>query len=182
MAQQTQTISDQSLVASTGKTLAEWTKLMDDSGAREKPHAEIVRWLYDEGHVTESWWGQMVTVQYEQAIGRRVEGQNCYGDFVSNSTKTLTGTMDTALEAWKKRVEGMTEFDGVKLASEPAVSSTPKWRYWRVTLEDGSKINVNITTKPDGKISLGVEHSKVAGPEAREKWKAYWKEVLSTVS
>jgi hypothetical protein len=181
MAQQTQTISDQALSAATGKTLAEWTKLLDDAGGREKPHAEIARWLYDEGHITEGWWGQMVTVQYEQAIGRRVEGQNCYGDFVSNSSKTLIGTMDSALDAWKKCVRGMTEFDGVKAVAEPITSTTEKWRYWRVTLEDGSKVNVNISKKPDGKILLAVEHSKVAGPEAREKWKAYWKEVLASL-
>jgi hypothetical protein len=181
MAQQTQGISDQAVHAATGKTMPEWIKLLDAAGAKEKSHTEIARWLYDEGHITEGWWGQMVTVQYEQAIGRRVEGQNCYGEFVVNASKTLAGTMDSVLEAWQRRVQGMMEFNGTKAAADPTTSSTEKWRYWRVALEDGSKVSVNINTKPDGKILLGLEHRNVAGPEAREAWKAYWKEVLSTV-
>jgi hypothetical protein len=124
----------------------------------------------------------MVTVGYEQAIGRRETGQNCYGEFTANVTKTLAGDLDSALTAWQSRIAGVTEFRKVPLAAEPRVSSTDKWRYWRASLADGSQVNVNIGVKAPGKVGLAVEHSKLADDETASAWKAYWKEFLGGVA
>lgn len=84
--------------------------------------------------------------------------------------------MDEALEKWVKSLDGMTEFDGVKITSEPSISQTEKWRYWRCGLEDKSAISVNIQTKAEGeKSSLAINHDKIQEAGDLEKWRKYWK-------
>ena len=70
--------------------------------------------------------------------------------------------MDDALKKWVKSLDGMTVFDGVKITSEPSISQTEKWRYWRCGLEDKSAISVNIQTKAEGeKSSLAINHDNI---------------------
>ncbi|NCB84376.1 MAG: hypothetical protein EOM44_07740 [Bacteroidia bacterium] len=91
-------------------------------------------------------------------------------------SKTVAGNMDDALKKWVKSLDGMTEFDGVKITSEPSISQTEKWRYWRCGLEDKSAISVNIQTKTGGeKSSLAINHDKIQEAGDLEKWRAFWK-------
>jgi hypothetical protein len=177
----TSKISDEAVKQATGRDWNEWYTLLDAAGSREKPHKEIAQWLYDSGHITRDWWGQMVTVGYEQHIGRREAGQNCAGDYRINSTKTVNATLDGALQLWQEGVKGLANFNGVPFAGEPRVSSSEKWRYWRVDLADNSAINVVIGAKGEGKASIALEHRKLANQEISEGWRAYWKEFLTRI-
>ncbi|NLO71258.1 MAG: hypothetical protein GX102_10065 [Porphyromonadaceae bacterium] len=163
-----------SLETGTGKSWEYWLEFLESINAKELPHDEIARKVH--AHGANEWWSQGVTVAYEQHIGRRIPGQTCDGDFQVTVSKTILGNMDEALEKWVKKVEGITEFDGVKITREPAISQTEKWRYWRCGLEDKSKISVNIQTKPGGvKSSLAINHDKIQEAGGVEKWRAFWK-------
>lgn len=84
--------------------------------------------------------------------------------------------MDDALKKWVKSLDGMTEFDGVKITSEPSISQTEKWRYWRCGLEDKSAISVNIQTKTGGeKSSLAINRDNIQEAGDLDKWRKYWK-------
>ena len=172
-------MSDESVKHATGRDWAEWIAILDSGGARDMPHAEIVRRLSNQGLLTKSWWGQMVTVGYEQAIGRRSAGQSCSTDYTVNATKTLSGDLDTALSSWLSRVSGEIQFRDVPLADEPKVSATAKWRYWRATLADGSAVNVNIGMISESKVGLAIEHMKLSDEQSAAEWKSYWKEMLA---
>lgn len=174
-------ISDESVRAATGKTWGEWIAVLDVAGARDMPHKEIAQWLSDSGNLTLPWWGQMVTVGYEQHIGRRTVGQNCAGEFVASASRTLPGTLDSALSAWLALVDGVGEFNGIPLDGAPRVSSSEKWRYWKADLADGTAIAVNIGVKSEGKVGISVEHRKLADKETADAWKAFWKEFLSSL-
>ena len=50
----------------------------------------------------------------------------CLGDFQVTVSKTVAGNMDEALEKWVKSLDGMTEFDGVKITSEPRPMASKK--------------------------------------------------------
>lgn len=122
------------------------------------------------------WWSQGVVVAYEQHIGRRIPGQTCDGNYSVTVTKTYDGDMETVLARWSTKTAGATQFDGVKLTSVPRQSQTEKWRYWRCDLVDGSKLSVNIQTKPDGhKSMLAINHDKLSRSEDVERWRAFWK-------
>ncbi len=175
-----QRFSDDKLRQATGKSWEQWFAVLDGAGARDMPHKDIARWVYDTAGLP-GLWCQTVTVAYEQAIGRRVVGQNCYGEFTAGASVTLDGDLDRALEVWQHKVDGWTAFDDVALIGPPRVSSTPKWRYWRANLADGSKLSIIISAKDAGRSLLAVNHVDVGTLEASQRWKAYWKPLLRTL-
>lgn len=72
----TKGMSDESVKERTGKVWAEWFKILDKAGAKKWPHQEIAAYLRDEQKVG-PWWGQMISVSYEQARGLREKFQKC---------------------------------------------------------------------------------------------------------
>jgi hypothetical protein len=57
----------------------------------------------------------MVTVTYEQHIGRRVLGQDGGGEFWVSPSKTGAGTMDETIKRWIEVVSEREEFSGVAI-------------------------------------------------------------------
>ena len=162
------------LETGTGKSWEYWLEFLESIQAAELPHDEIA--IKVNAHGANAWWSQGITVAYEQHTGRRLPGQTCDGNFQVTVSKTVAGNMDTALEKWVKRVEGITEFGGVKIIREPSISQTEKWRYWRCGLEDKSTISVNIQNKPGGgKSILAINHDKIQQAADLENWRTYWK-------
>ena len=142
-------------------------------------HPEIVKLVSSEG--TGGWWSQMVAVGYERLAGKRALGQRCDGAFAASASRTVSGNKDEALTKWLAVVDGMSEFDGVLAESEPRQSRSEKWRYWRIDLEDGSKVTVAISDKAGGKAVVTVEHERLAGKDAAERAKTYWKSQLAAM-
>jgi hypothetical protein len=160
----------------TGAPLAEWTRRLDEAGARELDHTAIARLLAERWEVDE-WWAQGVTVAYEQLIGRRVVGQSRDGDFAASASRTLDGEPDEVRERWHAF---MTEARREELGlEEPSLSDTATWRYWRAGVADGSRVSVNITAKDPGRSTLGIEHKGIATAEGRAAWKDAWARVLA---
>jgi len=65
-----QGISDETVIAKTGKSTDEWHAILDDWAAPSKGHPAIARYLEHE-HGLSGWWAQTVTVRYEYARGLR---------------------------------------------------------------------------------------------------------------
>ena len=176
------------VMKATGKDLHQWFAILDELDARDLPHRDIARLLTTEYEVP-GWWSQSVTVEYEKHIGRRETGQTQSGEYEGTATRTLPGTMDEVLERWMARLPddpAAAVFDGVGFAGEPSVSRTDKWRYWRVTLVDGSRVTVTIADKPGGAAkaggpasSLAVTSSKLGTREESARWKSFWRAYLA---
>lgn len=118
----------------------EWVALIDRMGGKELSHADIVPLVQNEiAHLdlkNHGWWAQGITIAYEQHIDHRIPGQQGDGTFASSVSKTVQGTMDTALSAWVAQVGGHTSFNGLEVTEAPTTSATTKWRYWRCRLEN----------------------------------------------
>lgn len=165
----------------TGRPWDDWVTLLDEFGGREKNHTEIARLALEqmpESVERGEWWAQSTAVAYEQHVGLRVPGQSCNGDFQLSVSRTFAGDKHSALEAWLRIVDGREEFGGVPVESEPATSSTEKWRYWRVPLADGTRVAVNFSDKNADKCTVGLGHTKLDSREAIEFWRPIWKELL----
>ncbi len=173
----TQLISDSAIVNATGRDFDYWKAFLEKRGALSKSHKEIALLLREEGGVP-PWWTQQLTVMFEQHIGRRVPGQDCDGEFSVSASKTITGSMDDALRWWVDRVGDQSEFSDIPISRGPDISRTDKWRYWRVGLADGSRVNVNIYEKSADKASLGIQHEKLESTDQVEHWRAFWKNFL----
>lgn len=161
----------------TGRDWPAWLAFLDGIGAAQMSHKDIAAAVRETGEAS-GWWAQTITVAYEQHIGRRAPGEMTGGGFQLSVTKTLPCSKDDALAAWLRLMDGCDAVGNLSFAAAPSVSSTDKWRYWRVTLADGSKVTITIADKAGGKAGLAVSHEKLASPEAVERWRAYWREML----
>jgi len=170
------------IAKATHRSWEEWTKLLDDAGARDMTHAaiaELALQLMPEPVTQKEWWAQSTAVAFEQYAGLRVPGQTSAGDFQLSTSRTVPVNKDQALQAWLKVVNPCSEFGGVPIESEAATSETDKWRYWRVRLADETRVTVTIGDKPGGKATVGLQHSKLASTEAIDQWRPIWKDLLA---
>ena len=145
------------IVAATGRSWEDWVQLFDDAGARQMNHSAIATLalqLMPAPVEQKEWWAQSTAVTFEQHAGLRVPGQTSTGDFQLSTTRTVPGDKDQTLKAWLEIVDSRAEFGGVRVEGEASTSSTDRWRYWRVSLANGTRVVVNISDKSDGKSSL----------------------------
>ena len=171
-----------SIEQSTGTALDDWIALLDRAGARSMSHRQIWKWLADMGQVADGMLREQITIAYEQHIGRRELGQSCTGDFPAAANRALSTTLDEALEAWLRYVDGRTGFNGLALQGRPNVSRSEKFRYWRAKLEDDTQLNVTIYRQGDGRVSLTLQHRPHPDRGRADAWRAYWRAFLRGVT
>lgn len=177
-----ETDSHAPITRATGIPWEQWVSVLDAQQARTMDHTAIAALVVERMPEIPSkhWWAQSVAIAYEQHVGIRVVGQSCDGTFAANASKTVEGSLDEVIVRWQEFVGSPEELDGVPTTSAPSVSSTEKWRYWRVTLADGSKVNVNLSAKSPEKAVLGLQHAQLNTEDDRERWRAFWKRLLTT--
>ncbi|GHG63091.1 hypothetical protein GCM10010919_08480 [Alishewanella longhuensis] len=172
-------MSEQAILTGSGQTWQHWLTLLEQQQAAAWSHKEIAAFLAQQQ--ASHWWAQMLAVQYEQHIGRRVLGQDCSGSFSVSVNKTLPGNMDEALNRWQQLVKDEQHFADITLSRGPDISHTEKWRYWRCGLADGSRVNINIYQKSPDKAALSVQHEKLETEVQVEFWRSYWKARLANI-
>jgi hypothetical protein len=160
----------------TGRTWAEWLVVLDQAGARKKPHRDIAG-LLSSRHALPAWWAQMVTVGYEQARGLRVKHQKSDGFEVSVS-RTLAAPVARAFEAWKDAALREKWLPRTPLSIRKA---TPH-KSIRITWADGSRLSVNFWAKGALKCQVVPQHGRLPDAESAERMKAYWAAKLEALS
>lgn len=160
----------------TGRTWREWFALLDKAGAAKLPHREILRRLQST-HRLPDWWGQMVSVGYEQARGLRLKHQKSDG-FEISVTRTLAAPVGRAFAAWREA-----SLREAWLPSTPLTirKATPH-KSIRILWGDGTLLSVNFWPKGPLKCQVVPQHGKLPTPEAAEKLKAYWAEKLDDLA
>lgn len=169
---------------------------MDKIGATKMSHSELAHKVYE--HIVASgvfddtaantdgrqnssgWWSQGVTVAYEQHIGKRNPGQRADGSYEISVTKVLGDTMADTMKWWTDKVEGMSEYNGVKLDGEPHMSITPRAHNWRAKLTNGSRLLASASERSSGKAMISITVEKIANAEDAEAWRGYWKQFLNS--
>ncbi|MGK0722875.1 hypothetical protein [Leucobacter sp. W1478] len=186
-----------SIETATGHSWREWTEWLEGQGASTLTHSELarlalarIRQLEIERHavtgkpLNDGWWAQTIAIDYEHDHGLREVGQGHLGTFAASASKTLHAPLDETLRAWLDVMQGVDAVDGVPFAEAPSASATEKWRYWRVSLADGTRAQVDISSKavPEGasaKSVVSVQHSKLNSAEDIPPRKMAWKELLA---
>ena len=171
-----QALSPAAIASGTGRTWDAWLTYLESVGADQLDHQGIV--ALAAAHGAPSWWRQMIAVTYEQHIGRRVPGQRGDGSFSVSASRTLPGPLDGALARWVEVVGHPDELSGVAIETRPETTRTEKWRYWRCTLADGSRVAVNISMKAPDKPVVSVQHDQLESDDLGEHWRAHWKAIL----
>lgn len=179
-----------SITKATGTEWSGWDAWLTAQGAQDLPHPEIAKLALKRVHelgitqhaangkpFNDGWWAQTIAIEYGHQHGLREKGQLSAGDHAVSASKKVVGSLDELLEKWLAAVEGRDDFEGVALAGEPRVSSTAKWRYWRAKLEDGSSVNVDVSAD-----RIAVQHAGLGSADEGERWRPYWKTLLSSLA
>ncbi len=170
-------LTDEAVEKATGKDWAEWFTILSQEKADKLQHSEIAK-LMSGKYKVDGWWAQSIAVEYERHLGRRQVGQVKDGTFQTAVSKTLPGNMDQVFELWLNAVRDIKEFNSIPLAEKPAISKSEKWRYWRVDLQDGSKVTITVGAKSAEKSILTFSNEKLKSQNDIEPWKAFWKDYI----
>lgn len=169
-------MSDQAVQERTGRTWREWVRVLDELGAMEMAHGDVVGWLV-ENHEVSGWWAQMVTVGYERLRGLREIGQRLDGTWSASKSRTYGVDVERLFDAFADEAARSAWLPDVPLR----VRKVNRPRSIRITWPDDTSVELWFTDKGAGKSSVSVEHSKLAGADDQAARKAWWEERLAVL-
>ena len=154
----------------TGKSWAQWIARIDRAGGRELSHPEIVAFLSDH-HGVEGWWGQMITVGYEQARGKRRKHETPSG-FQASVSRTFSVPVGRLYEAWIKPRQRSKWLGRGSFTIRKATLR----RSLRLTWIDGlTQVDVNFYAKGEGKSQVSLGHLRLRSEKDVQAKKTFWK-------
>ena len=167
--------SDETVKAKSGKTWAEWFKILDKVGAKKWEHSQISLYLHEKQNVS-GWWSQMISVGYEHERGKRQKFQKCDGEFSASGSRTMNVPLGKLYEAWadeKLRRKWLPNGEMEITTSTKDKSIRAKW--------DGGKSRVSFLfyNKGPQKSQVTVDHMKLADSNDSEQMRTYWFEALN---
>jgi len=170
------TVSDEVIRRRTGRGWEEWFDVLDESGALDKKHPEIARWLREE-QGSDGWSSQAITVSYERARGMRAVGEHADG-FSITASKTVAVPVEQLFDAFvDESLRASWLADG-----ELSERSVNKPRGARFDWGDGStRVVVGFESKGEAKSMVGLAHEKLPDAEEADRMKAYWRERVATL-
>ena len=162
-------MSDAVIAKRTGRSWAEWVRVLDRERAADKPHREIALFVSSLG--TPDWWTQTVTVGYEQIKGLREKGQRRDGGYEASKSRTFNVPVQTLFDAFAKPRTR-------KRWLEPTftIRSTAPPKRMRVTCTDSTVIQVGFFGKGPAKSAVAVQHQKLPDRSAVDATKKAWAE------
>ena len=168
-------MADAKVAEKTGRTWAEWTKVLDAHKAHTLPHGKITAILSDEYGVS-SWWRQMVAVGYERIKGMRAVGQRADGKFEATKSRTFSVPVTVLFNSWN---DARTRRRWLKESVKVRTATSPKTL--RLDWSDGSIIAAWFESKGPGKSTVSLAHTKLASRAAAERVKKEWAERLDAL-
>ena len=170
------TVSDAVIRRRTGRGWEEWLDLLDEWGAADRRHGEIVRWLSEE-HGADGWSCQSITVSYERVRGLRAVGERKDG-FAATATKTVGVPVERLFDAFADPALRECWLPGAALRERTA---TPP-RSARYDWGDGTtRLIVSFEAKGQAKSTLALSHERIADAQEAERLKSYWRERVAAL-
>jgi uncharacterized protein YndB with AHSA1/START domain len=168
-------MSDASVSKKTGRTWAEWVRVLDAADATKKTHREIAEYVSSLG--TPSWWTQMVTVGYERIRGLRDRGQRRGGGYQATKSRTFGVSVPRLFAA----------FTSTKLCSRwlpkgVTLRSMTANKRIRLGWPDGTQAVVGFVSKGAGKTVAAVQHEQLPDRQTADAMKKAWGERFDKLS
>lgn len=169
-------MADDTIKAKTGCTWDKWVWALDEVKAYNWPHREIAQYVHEKYKVP-GWWTQTVTVGYERIRGLREKGQRRSGAWEASKSRTINAGASTVFKAFKqpKLRSGWLPNKVVERTSVPNKSL-------RLTWEDGTSVEVYVTSKARSKSQVVVQHTKLPSRDVADRMKAFWAEHLGLLA
>lgn len=170
-------LSDAAVEKRTGCTWAKWVFALDHSGAQDWSHRAIAEHV-QRAYKISDWWAQTVTVGYERIKGLRQIGQRRHGGYEATKSKTIGAPAAAVFRAFAQARLRRAWLPDVKVAIRKA---TPN-RSVRMSLDDGTLVEVWITAKGANKTAAQVQHRKLTSREDADRRRQFWGERLAALS
>ncbi len=170
--------SDEKIRERTGHGWEDWFAMLDESGAGQKRHKEIARWVAEQlGIEPLAWNAQAITSSYELTRGLRAVGEKPEG-FAITASKTMAAPVERVYDAFvDESMRGRWLPDGPLLER---TATRPKSA--RFDWGDGTtRVHVTFLRKGDARGTVALEHSRLSDAEERERMKAFWRERLGSL-
>jgi hypothetical protein len=166
-------IGNEAVKQRTGMSWAQWIARIDRAGGKALTHQEIVAFLA-ERYGIKAWWGQMITVGYEQARGKRQKHETPSG-FRATVSRTIAVPVARVYDAWIKPSQrakwlGRGSF---------SIRKANVHRSLRLTWADGpTQVEVNFYGKGAAKVQVSLSHTRLRSEKDVQARKAFWKGAL----
>ena len=192
-------MSDEAVARATGCDWNEWLRFLDDLGAHELDHKEIVALIAGPGQLSNGWWQQSIAVGYEQARGLRVVGQTSAGGFQIGVQRTLPVPVDMAWDLltegpgraiWLGTVDNLEFQKGERYRTSEGVwgevRSVAAGQRVRLTWHSpmlASPSTLQVYIAPSGeKSSVRFHQERLSSLDERESMRQHWRDVLERLS
>jgi hypothetical protein len=160
-------IGDAAVRAATGRSWAQWFRLIDAAGGRRMDHRGIVAVVGRKG--ARPWWQQMVTVAYERACGLRERYQTPAG-YQAGRSRTIQAPLSAVYGAWTDPAVRRRW-----LPEAITIRKGTRGKSLRITWADGrTHVEVNLFRKAANKTQVSVQHRKLKDARAVGTWQQFW--------
>jgi hypothetical protein len=169
-------IGSEAVKKATGKSWDQWLRLLDGAGCKRMDHKGIVAVVHKKAPDVSGWWGQMVTVGYEQARGLREKHQKPGGYEISGS-KTVNVPVSTLFRAFS---DARTR---ARWLDEPfTIRKSTKAKSVRITWSDEkTHVEASFYAKGASKSQVAVQHRKLTSAKDAARMKAFWAKRLAAL-
>jgi uncharacterized protein YndB with AHSA1/START domain len=170
------TMSDDAIRGRTGRGWEEWFDLLDEWGAVERPHSDIVSWLAERYQLT-GWGVQAVSITYERARNLRAVGEGPNG-FTVTASKTVAVPVERLFEAFVDESVRGRWLPGGELRERTATRP----RSVRFDWNGGeTRVNVALVDKGEAKSSVALSHERLPDAAEAERMKAFWRDRVAAL-
>lgn len=166
-------MSNPAVDAKTGRTWAQWVKVLDGAKAHTWTHREIADHVHETYEVS-GWWALTVTVGYERVKGLRDVGQRRTGTHEANKSRTVAVPLSKLSRACSDARTRAMWLPGVQHTVRKATAN----KAMRITWYDGSSVEVYLTAKGKDKSQVQIQHRKLPSREVADAMKTSWGERL----
>lgn len=168
-------VSDENVLAATGRSWNDWRVELDRWGAADHEHPTIAKHLA-EHHGLDGWWSQAVTGGYERITGRRLPNQMPDGTFTAIKSRTMAGSA-SELRALLDDDQARSDLFG-GLSTETL--SRPGVKVPRFAVGPGVA-RISLKDKSGERVTVGIQHQKLPSADAVDEWKFFWTEWLDAL-
>jgi len=190
-------IEDSSVRTATGKTLAEWSTVLDGLGGPKAGRRELVQHLYTQVKLDE-WWATTLVVEYERERGVHEKDGRPKGYSIC-STKTVAAPLERVfaafgtaadLERWFGPGTTVSFQDGGTLAN----AEGDRWTFTRLrpgkdlrftwqhaTRAPESQVEVLLADKGQGKTGITLNHTRIQQRAHADELRSGWSAALDAL-
>lgn len=167
--------TDENIRERTGRGWEEWFGLLDDSGAIDKPHRDIARFVADDlGIHPLAWNAQAVTTSYERARRGKQVGERSEG-FAASVSRTVAVPAERLYDAMVDDALRERWLPDAQLSERTATRPERARFDWDC---GPSRVHVIITPKDDGRATISLDHVNLIDADEVASTKQWWRERL----